>query len=323
LKLKVLIVCSGNTGKISPFIYEQAESVKMLSVQFEYYCILGKGISGYLKNVRLLKSRIKSYQPDLIHAHYGLSGLLSVLAKGRTPLITTFHGNDINTLHPLNKLRPNWNKIISGIVHFFSNHSIFVTEIIVNQIKARPSKTEIIPCQVNTDTFFPIDKSVARRQLNLSLSKGYVLFSSSFRTYIKNYPLAEQAFHNFDNLELIELKGYNRLEVNLLLNSCDIALLTSFNEGSNQFIKEAMSCNRPIVSTRVGDTEWIFGNTEGCYLTSFDPQDVAAKIELALEFSQNHKQTTGRERILELGLDSETTARKVLEVYKKVLKIVD
>ena len=37
------------------------------------------------------------------------------------------------------------------------------------------------------------------------------------------------------------------------MNACDVALLTSIHEGSPQFIKEALACNRPIVSTDVGD----------------------------------------------------------------------
>jgi glycosyltransferase involved in cell wall biosynthesis len=248
-----------------------------------------------------------------------LSGLLSLIAKGRVPLIVTFHGNDINTLHPLKNLKPNLNKILSGIVHCWDNHSIFVTEDMANQIKAKAVKSDIIPCQVNLDTFYPIDKADARRQLNLSNSKRYVLFSSSFRTPIKNYPLAKKACSHFDNLELIELSGFTRQEVNLLLNACDLALVTSYNEGSCQFLKEAMACNSPIVSTRVGDSEWIFGKTEGCYLTRQDPEDVISSITKALDFCERTGKTTGRDRIIELKLDAESTSRKIFSIYKRII----
>jgi glycosyltransferase involved in cell wall biosynthesis len=308
---------------VSPFVQEQVESIKKLGVEFEYYNVQGKGISGYLENVKPLRYKLRTYKPDMIHAHYGLSGLLSLLVKGKKPLITTFHGNDINTLHPLNNLKTNWNKILSGIVHFGDDHSIFVTRDIANQIKSKLVKSDIIPCQVNLDTFYPVDKDVAKKQLNMSTSKRYILFSSSFRTSIKNYTLAKQACLHFDNLELIELTGFTRQKVNLLLNACDLALLTSFNEGSNQFLKEAMACGRPIVSTKVGDSEWIIGKTEGCFSTSFDSKEVIINIQKALDFSQIKGYTKGRERIIELGLDSETIAKRVFEVYKKVLKNVD
>ena len=314
--MKVLIVSSVNSGQVSPFVYEQVESIKRLGVEFEYHNIQGHGISGYLKNLRPLKKKIKLYQPDIIHAHYGLSGMLSLLAKGRVPLVTTFHGNDINSVHPLNTFKPNWNKMLSRLVHFGDNNSIFVTEDIANQINAKSLKSDVIPCQVNLDTFYPVGKEKAREYFKFSPLKIYVLFSSSFGTPIKNSPLAKEACQNIDNLELIELRGYSRHEVNLLLNACDLALITSYNEGSNQFLKEAMACNRPIVSTKVGDTSFIFGNTAGCYLTRPEVSDVILNIKKALDFGQ----TTGRNRIIELGLDSETISRRVFEVYKKVLK---
>jgi glycosyltransferase involved in cell wall biosynthesis len=79
-----------------------------------------------------------------------------------------------------------------------------------------------------------------------------------------------------------------------------------------------MACNRPIVSTKVGDSEWIFGNTEGCYLTDFVAKDVILKIENALSFSQQKEQTGGRNRIIELHLDAESISHRILDVYKKV-----
>jgi teichuronic acid biosynthesis glycosyltransferase TuaC len=320
--MKVLIVSSTNSGQVSPFVIEQVESIKKLGVEFEFYNVEGHGSIGYLKNIIPLRKKINSWHPDLIHAHYGLSGMLSLLAKGRIPLIATFHGNDINSIHPLNKLSFNWNKTLSRIVYLMGNHSIFVNQDIADKINANTYKSDVIPCQVNLDTFYPIDKSVAREILKLSFSKQYVLFSSSFRTPIKNYPLAKQACSHFDNLELLELSGYSRQEVNLLFNACDMALLTSYNEGSNQFIKEAMSCGCPIVSTKVGDTEWIFGNSEGCYLSGFEVEDVVRNIKKALEFSKKSGRTKGRERIIELKLDSENISSRVIDIYKKSLNNV-
>jgi teichuronic acid biosynthesis glycosyltransferase TuaC len=96
--------------------------------------------------------------------------------------------------------------------------------------------------------------------------------------------------------------------------------MTSFNEGSPQFIKEAMVCGCPIVSTDVGDVSEIISQIEGCYLCSYDPCDVSQKIEKALSFN---RRTIGRQRIIDLELDSETIAGEIYEVYKKVLKITN
>lgn len=82
-----------------------------------------------------------------------------------------------------------------------------------------------------------------------------------------------------------------------------------------------MACNCPIVSTDVGDIREVIGNTEGCYLCSFDPEDVADKIRQALIFSQTKGRTNGRERIIELGLDNISVAKKILELYEKVVSL--
>lgn len=317
--MRILIVSSGNSGQLAPFVKEQTDALNKFRIEFGFYNITGKGTLGYLLNLRSLWKFKRTFKPDIIHAHYGLSGLLALLVKGNSGLIVTFHGNDINPLHPFDRFKPNLNKLLARVVYLFGNYSIFVTDEILTGIKASEKKSVIIPCQVNLDTFIPVENETARRELNLSLSKRYVLFSSSFRNYIKNYPLARQACEQVGEIELIELDGFTRREVNLLLNACDVAMITSFNEGSCQFMKEAMACNRPIVSTKVGDSEWLFGSIEGCYITSFDPSDVAKKLKLALEFSLKNGKTNGRQRIIELGLDSDTIACRVYDVYKKVL----
>ena len=92
-------------------------------------------------------------------------------------------------------------------------------------------------------------------------------------------------------------------------------LLTSLWEGSPNVIKEAMACNCPIVSTDVGDVKKIIKNTQGCFITSFDPRDVSIGITKALRFG---KKTNGREHIKHL--DDKIIAKKIINLYQTVLK---
>ncbi|MCD4680710.1 MAG: glycosyltransferase, partial [Bacteroidales bacterium] len=163
------------------------------------------------------------------------------------------------------------------------------------------------------------DKNKCREILNLDLQKKYILFSSFFSNAVKNYPLASKAISLLgykENVELLELKDCNREQVCLLMNAVDISLMTSTSEGSSQFVKEAMACNCPIVSTDVGDVRQNIKNLEGCYITSFDSQDVAKKLDLAFKFG---KRTKGRERIYELGLDIKTVTQNIISIYEKVI----
>lgn len=306
--MKVLIVISGNKNSISPFVLEQVKAINDLNVETNYFFIRGKGFYGYLRNFTDLRKKVNKYQPDLIHAHFGLSALLANLQR-KIPVVNTFHGSDINDIK---------NRKYSKIAALFANQNIFVDQ---KMLHALPIKdANVIPCGVDLNIFQPMKKSQARKQMGLGNDKILILFSSSFSNYIKNYPLAKKAISIIKdkNIKLFELKGYKREEVVTLMNAVDIALLTSFSEGSPQFIKESMACNIPIVSTDVGDINELIGRTEGCFITSNQPDDVANKIKDALAFG---KRTNGRKKIIDLELDSQSIAKRVINVYNDALKM--
>ncbi|MBS4034561.1 MAG: glycosyltransferase family 4 protein [Ignavibacterium sp.] len=302
--MKVLIVCSRNAGYISPFIKEQAEAVESLKIEINYFLIRGKGFSGYLKNLPGLKKKITDFNPDLIHAHYGLSGLLAALQR-KIPVIITFHGSDAYLL----KI-----KFLSKIAARLSKFNIYVSKKIMERID-KNNHNAIIPCGINLEIFQPIEMKIAREELYMEPNKKYILFASRFNNSVKNASLAFEALNKLDgNTELLELKNRSREEVNMLLNACDLLLLTSFSEGSPQIIKEAMACNCPIVATDVGDIKDVIAGTEGCFITKFDPVDVAEKIKLALDFN---KRTNGREQIRHF--DNNLIAKEIVKCYQKFL----
>jgi teichuronic acid biosynthesis glycosyltransferase TuaC len=307
--MKVLIVANFNKGKFSPFIIEQVESIQSLGVEFNFYGVQGKGLIGYLLNRKGLIKKIHAYKPDLIHAHYGLSGLLSNLQR-KVPVITTFHGSDINAQKIL---------CLSKLGMKLSKYNIFVSKKNIKIAKIN-SKYSLVPCGVNLNTFYPIDKNAVRKELGFESNVKVVLFAGAFNNEVKNYTLAQQALNLLLAAKLIELKNYDRHQVCLLLNACDVLLITSFTEGSPQVVKEAMACNLPIVSTDVGDVKQNIEGLEGCYICSYHPQDVAEKIKIALEFSETSVKTTGRDRIIALGLDTETTAKRIIDIYSKVIQ---
>lgn len=301
--MKILFVCSGNDGFIQPFIKEQAESLIEPGISVSFFVVIGKGLSGYLKNILLLRKQVRSSNIDLIHAHYGLSGLLSIFQR-KAPVVITFHGSDIHIW---------WVRILSSIAARFAAKSIFVSRNISDKLKIKNSV--IIPCGVDTEKFIELEKRSSREKLGLEKDKNILLFASGFDNEIKNYPLAKKATELIGNgNKLIELKGYNREELILLLNASDLLLLTSFSEGSPQIIKEAMACNCPVVATDVGDIKEVTLGTDGCYLTSFNPEDVSIKINRVLA---DNRRTNGRNNIMKL--DTKLIAQKIIAVYKEVI----
>jgi len=302
--MKILIACSGNNPYgISPFIKEQTKSLKNHGINIDYFLIKGKGFLGYLRNLPKLRKKIKSEKVDLIHAHYGLSGMLAVLQRIR-PVIITFHGSDINIKK---------NKIIAKIAMKFAAHNIFVEKSLIKKTKAKKKYT-LLSCGVDFDKNFPMDKHLCRKHLGIKLESKIALFSSSFDKKVKNYQLAKEAIDLVGGVELLELKSYSRKEVNMLMNACDLLLVTSFSETGPLVVKEAMAHNCPIVTTDVGDARNIIGNTDGCYITSYDPEDVASKIKKTLKFRGN---TNGREKVIHLDLNN--IAKEIIHIYKKVI----
>ena len=77
-----------------------------------------------------------------------------------------------------------------------------------------------------------------------------------------------------------------------------------------------MACNIPVVATKVGDIEYLFENTEGCYYTDPASDKLAEKINYILN---NQIEPNGRHRIIDLKLDSESIADKLIQLYQEVL----
>ncbi|QHV95260.1 glycosyltransferase [Spirosoma endbachense] len=311
--MRILIVCSGNAPNFDfqlhqAFIYDQVEALKQLdsTLQFDFFFIRGKGLTGYLSCLKNLSDQLKSQAYHCVHAHVALSGLLANLQR-QVPVVTTFHGSDINV--PL--LRG-----VSLLVEMLSRRTIYISHRLVEKaIYAGKAKRSVIPCGVDFALFRPRPKQQSREQLGLSLNKRYILFSSSFDITVKNYPLAKAALRllHDETIELLELKNYTRKLVALLLSAVDLALMTSYSEGSPQFVKEALACNCPVVSTDVGDVRLVMGDIPGCHITSYDSADVAEKIRLVLS---NTAPVVSRGHIQQF--DKQLIAKQVRGVYQQL-----
>ncbi|GAB3513225.1 hypothetical protein GCM10027341_54980 [Spirosoma knui] len=308
--MRILIVCSGNrpdfdVQKHQAFIYDQVEALKAVdaNLAFDYFFITGKGVRGYLKCFPQLKRQLTRGRYDLIHAHVGLASLLANLQR-RVPVVSTFHGSDINDA----RLR-----FLSLLAELLSRSTIYVSPYLRQKaIYASPKTSHVIPCGVNFSLFRPRSKPQSRQRFGLSPDKTYILFSSDFANPVKNYKLAKQAIDQLDDasIELLELKNYTREDVAFLLTAVDLALITSFSEGSSQFLKEALACNCPVVSTDVGDAWLVMQGIAGCYVTTHEPEAVAAGIRNALAYTGPIQ---SRDHIARF--DNQHIAQQIRDVY--------
>ena len=305
--MRVLFISSGNNGdSISPIVQNQGESLIQEGLIIRFFPINGKGFLSYLKHILILRNYRRKNRHDLFHAHYSLSAFVATLA-GCKPLIVSLMGSDTKCGFLIKKIIQilaiqRWKAVI--VKSDTMRRDIGIAEAIV------------IPNGVD------LKKVVTKRGEKTSLKEKKVLFAANPKRYVKNYNLAKEAVSllSSDNiiLNVVFSKPYNQIIEEI--NKSDLVLLTSFWEGSPNIIKEAMVCNRPIVATDVGDIKWLFGDEPGHFLTNFEPDDVAEKITQAVEFSKKYGRTKGRDRIIKLGLDSETIADSIIGVYNSVLE---
>ena len=327
--MKILIVGNNKPGHFAPFVEEQVRVLQQQGCEVVFYGVKGKGLLGYLRVLPALCRTIRVEQPDIVHAHYGLSGLLANLQR-RVPVVTTYHGSDIN--------KPNILRF-SKIAMRLSAWNIFVSKRNV-EIASLPDylkkRSTLLPCGVNMTEDQLTSRAEARKALGIIDAAKIVLFAGAFNNMVKDPVLAQEAIDqcakftnglrvlndlkdlNDSALTLIELRGYTRAQVNQLMCAANCLLMTSKTEGSPQVIKEAMVCGCPIVSVDVGDVAERVSGVEGCYVVpSREPKDIANALQLAMAFEGK---TNGRQRIIEMGLDNEQVAKRLVEIYNQVLK---
>lgn len=307
--MKILFVSSGNKNKgISPIVHRQGQSLAIVGVEVYYYIIEGKGFIGYLRHLLPLCKEIKSKEYRLVHGHYSFSGMLAGIACFfcRKPIICSLMGSDLL----VGKVA------LRFVINFFSKY--IWNEVIVksDEMKQYLPNSLVVPNGVNMVHFTEKEIEKAFEVTKFSpLDRNIIFVANDLNSKVKNFELALSSVRliNKEHIKLHALSNLSLDDLPYYYTAADLLLITSLSEGSPNVVKEAMSCNCPIVATDVGNIRWLLGNLSNCYITSFDVQDIVKKVELIL--SQNRARTKGRVRIESLGLDSNSTASHLKSIY--------
>jgi glycosyltransferase involved in cell wall biosynthesis len=176
----------------------------------------------------------------------------------------------------------------------------------------------VIPCGVDLERIPCIPQAEARRRLGLPPGETLVLYVGDPAKAVKRYDLAQRAVHMLERTRPARLiLGWGMLpeQILILMNACDVLLVTSRHEGSPTVVKEALACNLPIVSVDVGDVRSRTAGIDGCEICADDrPETIAASLDRVLAREQR---TQGREAVR--TLDARAVADRIVEVYRSVL----
>ena len=218
--MKLLIIASDKGGRFAPFIEEQIAALQARGVQIIRYGVTSHGIMGYLRELPALRRLIRAERPDIVHAHYGLSGLLANLQR-LVPVVTTYHGSDINLPHILR---------LSKIAMRLSAFNIFVSKrnvaLALGEAQAQcigaeapvysvecigkengeadipaftpytihhkpyTKRSALLPCGVNLTEDQLASRSEARQALGIADDAQIVLFAGAFDNAVKDPELA-------------------------------------------------------------------------------------------------------------------------------------
>jgi glycosyltransferase involved in cell wall biosynthesis/thymidylate kinase len=310
--LKVLFLTNMYPTREMPsfgtFVQDQAEALRREGAEIDVLLVNGrKNRINYLWGIWRFWKQILTHDYDVIHAHYFYSGFIARL-QNMLPIVLTHHGPEVfmtRERYPARAITPFMDKII----------------LVSPEQKRRMGHqtAAVIPCGVDFETFRPVPRDEARQKLNLPEDKKFVLWAGEYFRPIKRWDIVQAAVAKArktdPNIDLVLLSGKPHAEVPLYLSACDCLLLVSDGEGSPMVIKEAMACNLPIVAFPTGDVAEVVEGTEGCYLCSQDPADVAAKLCLAL---QTPRRSNGRERVA--PMEQGNIARQIISVYRETIE---
>jgi glycosyltransferase involved in cell wall biosynthesis len=114
---------------------------------------------------------------DLIHAHFGQSGLIAIPTK--LPLVVTFHRSDLQGIWGGNNrytLAGEVLKAVSWMVAKYADQVIIVSK---HMRRFLPPKMNyyVVPGGVNMNLFVPLSQSFCRERLGLPRNKPLILFS--------------------------------------------------------------------------------------------------------------------------------------------------
>lgn len=261
----------------------------------------------YLREILLLPAVVKKGRYDIVHAHFGLTLVSTLLV--RAPVVVTFHGSDLlmnPTKHLSRILAPRTSKVI----------------VVTRQLRESLGYGEVIPCGIPVKKF-AMPSCYGNKPSPRMPGDLKILFPADPAKKVKNYGLFQTVRQELERrgnkVDEVHLVNINREKVPEVYWNCDIMLLTSLSEGSPTVIKEAIAAKLPFVSVDVGDVkEWARLVEFGVVVPDRDPKAIADAVTTLLARIK-HRTLMNNSKCLE-AIDLPSTARRVRNVYDEVLQ---
>jgi teichuronic acid biosynthesis glycosyltransferase TuaC len=211
--------------------------------------------------VRLARA-LRRNPVDVVHAHYGLTGVIAATQR-RVPTVVTFHTGDLELAR--------WQRALSRQAYRLAADNICVSRRAMERL---PGPAHHLTCGVDVDLFTPRGRKVSREAFGVADRELAILFPSSPDRPKKAYPRFERVVKELrrrgHDVHELHLRALSREQVPDLMAAADVMLLTSTQEGSPVAVMEALACGLPIVSTPAGDVPSMLSEAQNARVLEFD-----------------------------------------------------
>jgi teichuronic acid biosynthesis glycosyltransferase TuaC len=306
--MRVLMVIPGSeNGNTMIFAKRQAKCLQSyLGVDVKTFHLgCRTSLLGIAREMLRFRREIAAFKPECVHAQYGT--MTSIFARLGTalPVVVTFRGSDLNGSCEVGRVRSFAGVILSQLAALMASSIICVSAMLRERLWWRRRKVAIIASGVDTDLFLPMHKADARKCLGWNPDEHVILFNCGGAPKTKRLDLALGAVAEAEALLGSEIRLHvltgdtHSSLVPTIMNASDCVLVTSDHEGSPTIIQEALACNTPVVTVRVGDSANMVADIPGCYIVSRSPADNAVAL---VEILRSRAKCAGRSRAIEKSL---------------------
>jgi len=286
---------------------------------------------------------IKKYKLefDIVHSHFiWSSGYVGMKIKEKygVPFVVTGHGFDVYSLPFKTK---SWTNKTSAdaVITVSENNKRHLLRLGIDE-----KKIEIISNGFNPRLFSPIEKEIARKELNipkdkkvlltvgnLEQVKGHQYLIEAVKLLKEKYPnifcyiigggSLQRTLQNRINLygleKNIHLTGpLLHEEINTWINACDVFVLPSLAESFGIVQLEAFACGKAVVATKnFGSREILTSGDYGILCEIANSEDLADKIDIALRKKWDTKKLMDYAK----NFTWEQAAQDIVNIYERLL----
>ncbi len=267
-------------------------------------------------------SRIKEDGLDHIHVHYASHSALMAYIISRLENISysiTIHSHDVYDNHVMLKQKLGRAKFLITISDF---NVEYLENLLGEQIR---EKIHVVHCGVNPNDYKPLPPQIKSKKKKIEIlqvgslhwKKGQTYFLESIHLLSKTLPNlhvriigdgperpnVEARINELGLEKIVTLMGsLTQDEVRQILLTADIYVQSSVSEGIPVALMEALSCELPVVATRItGIPELIRHEETGLLVPPRDPQAIADAVIKLLENPQQARQygQAGRKLVID------------------------